>query len=250
MIFDSRPTDWKDLQNKVAQVFHEMGCLTCVEKNINIARGSVNIDVYVKDTKNIPSTIILCECKYWEMPVPQTVIHSFRTIISDSGAHHGVIISKNGFQSGSYDAVKHSNIKLYNWDEFQLEFYSRWLDSMVETVKLLVNRMVKYSCDDAIKNNSGEVIKLDEMRKSFTKNEVKLFSNLVMRALKFNSCIMEAMIFIKEIEPPFKISNFNYSKSRKLTSFNSKREFFNCVLVKSQCIVDEFDNYFNSKIVI
>jgi hypothetical protein len=30
--------------------------------------------------------------------VPQTVVHSFRTVVIDSGANHGLIISSGGFQ--------------------------------------------------------------------------------------------------------------------------------------------------------
>jgi len=57
MIFNFEPKDWKYLQQKVGQVFEEMGCHVEVEKDINTIRGRVNIDVYVEDKRSKPTMI-------------------------------------------------------------------------------------------------------------------------------------------------------------------------------------------------
>src|SRR4051794_16957058 len=116
MIFTDEPKDWSGLQDRVAQVFNEIGCLVEVEKDIVTTRGSVNVDVYIQDTTKVPNLVYLCECKYWESHVPKSVVHSFRTVVADYGAHVAFLISKRGFQSGAFEAAANSNIMLLTWN--------------------------------------------------------------------------------------------------------------------------------------
>ena len=96
MINRSDPNDWRDLQTQTNQILRECGFESEVEKNVETVRGTVNIDVYARDSSRIPSLVYLCECKYWRSAVPQTVIHAFRTIVADYGANWGFIISTVG----------------------------------------------------------------------------------------------------------------------------------------------------------
>ena len=48
-IFDDSPSNWRDLQNEVRQVFSECGCEAVSEKAVVTVRGKVNIDVVVQD---------------------------------------------------------------------------------------------------------------------------------------------------------------------------------------------------------
>lgn len=134
MIFYSDPTNWTDLQNKVAQIFDEIGCIVAIEKEITTARGVVNVDVFVEDVTKSPRLIYVCECKYWESQIPKSVIHSFRTVVTDSGAHAGYLISKRGYQSGAYEAATNSNVMLLSWNEFQEFFLDAWYVGMLKKV--------------------------------------------------------------------------------------------------------------------
>jgi hypothetical protein len=126
MIFDSSPTTWQELEDQVCQAFCEMGYESHRNYKIETPRGDVEIDVYaVKKAAPIP-TVILCECKYWNKPVDQSVIHGFRSICSDVGAHFGIIISKEGFQSGANRTREATNIHLYDFPEFQAAFFDEW----------------------------------------------------------------------------------------------------------------------------
>jgi hypothetical protein len=49
----------------------------------------------------------------------------------DFGAHHGLIISKNNFQSGAREATKNTNIKLLTWYEFLNLFEKRWIEETI-----------------------------------------------------------------------------------------------------------------------
>ena len=101
-IFDQESTDWRELQDRVAQLFSEIGCDVKVAEQVTLVRGQKEIDVWVRDPQTTPASVYLCECKFWSKPVPQEVIHSFRTVISDFGAHRGFIISRAGFQAGAF----------------------------------------------------------------------------------------------------------------------------------------------------
>ncbi len=232
MIFGITPVDWKDLQNKVADVFSDMGCKPYVEKRIETARGSVTIDVYIEDANSIPSSIILCECKHWERPVPQSAVHSFRTVISDCGAHHGIIISKNGFQSGAYDASVHSNIKILSWDEFQEEMYPRWIKSMINKVKALTRKLVDYSNDE--NDEFGKLIS------SFNAGEREEFRRLLKRGLQFSISMMGVMENIQEKLPPIHINDFGSSGKMDLIAFDSKKALFEFVVHNAENIISGF----------
>jgi len=122
------PKDWKDLQEQVAIILKECGFVVYTERTFETVRGSVELDVYAEEKIKVRKYLIACECKHWRSAVPQSVIHSFRTVASDLGINIGYIISSSGFQSGAFTASELTNIKLLNWEEFQEEFCDTWLE--------------------------------------------------------------------------------------------------------------------------
>jgi len=125
MINASPSKDWQDLQNEVAQIMRESGLVAEVEKKIETVRGPVNIDVYAEDNTQRPPVIYICECKHWRAAIPKTMVHAFRTVAADYGANWGLIISSAGFQAGTHEAARNSNIRLLNWHEFEELFEDR-----------------------------------------------------------------------------------------------------------------------------
>lgn len=135
MIFSSMPTDWRDLQKKVAKVFTDIGFTAEIERELKTARGSVKVDVYADDSRQTPSLVYICECKYWASRVSQSTVHAFRSVVSDCGANYGMLISKIGFQRGCYDVANHTNIQLFDWQQFQQLFEDRWFwEFMIPTM--------------------------------------------------------------------------------------------------------------------
>lgn len=131
-IYNAQPNDWRELESKVAEVLIGSGYNAWVDKKIQTVRGRVDIDVFAEDDESIPKIVCLVECKYWTNDIPQTIVHSFRTVVNDYGANLGIIIAKEGFQSGSYEAVKNTNIKLLTWFNFLDLFETRWLDKTLD----------------------------------------------------------------------------------------------------------------------
>jgi hypothetical protein len=130
-IFKDDPLDWYDLQEKVAKVFEDINYYVKIEKDLETVRGNVNVDVYIEDNTNFSNVKYICKCKYWNTNVPQTIVHTFRTVVNDYGANVGYLITKNGFQTGAYKAVQNSNVYLLTWKEFITLFEKRWLISMI-----------------------------------------------------------------------------------------------------------------------
>lgn len=129
MIELTPPNDWKDLQNKVAQILSESGLEAETEKIVETVRGTVEIDVFAINSKHEPTIIYLCECKHWKAQVSQTIVHAFRTVVQDFGAHFGLLISSSGYQQGAIKAASNSNIKLLTWLQFQETFLINWYDN-------------------------------------------------------------------------------------------------------------------------
>lgn len=146
VLTDSIPTHWRDLQAQVGRILQECGFSVEPEKTIETVRGSVDIDVYAQDTTQKPTTVFLCECKRWKSSVPKTVVHAFRTVISDYGANWGLIVSSRKFQKGAYEAASNSNVKLVTWSQFQELFVERWIHSyMVPRIKEESDALVEYT---------------------------------------------------------------------------------------------------------
>jgi hypothetical protein len=143
-IFDDEPAEWADLQDRVAQLFLELGCDVTVGERIKLVRGEKEIDVSVRDPQTTPRSVYLCECKFWSRPVPQEVVHSFRTVLSDFGAHRGFIISRAGFQAGAKEAVKNTNLDLLTFEELQLVFFDRWRVAMGKRYLPYADRLFPY----------------------------------------------------------------------------------------------------------
>lgn len=143
-IFDHEPANWRELQDRVAQLFSEIGCDVKVGERVKLVRGEKEIDVQVHDIQTTPASVYLCECKFWSNPIPQEVIHSFRTVLSDFGAHRGFIISRVGFQSGAKEAVKNTNLDLLTFEEVQSLFFDRWRIAMGKRYESYADRLFPY----------------------------------------------------------------------------------------------------------
>lgn len=120
------PKNWKDLQDKVNFIFSCVGLISEKEKQIQTPRGSVEIDVYAVDPLSVDKIIYIVECKNWSNKIPQTVIHSFVTVMQETGSNIGYIISKKGFQKGATEYVNSTNIRLFTFEAFQKHYLNSW----------------------------------------------------------------------------------------------------------------------------
>lgn len=143
-IFTTRPRSWHDLQEYVGQLFREIGYYVEVSKTYELVRGKKEIDVFVEDKDSEYGTTFLIECKHWNKPVTQETVHSFHTVINDSGANFGFIVSKNGFQSGCYQAATKTNIKLVSLEDLEEKFYKKWQIGMAKKYMPFADELFPY----------------------------------------------------------------------------------------------------------
>ncbi|WP_316897215.1 restriction endonuclease [Pseudodesulfovibrio indicus] len=129
MITTQLPDGWRDLQDQVHNILAQCGFSVETEKVVENARGAAEIDVYAEEYVNGRKYSIVCECKNWKSKIPQNVIHGFRAVLADIGAHLGIIITTSDYQTGAAKASEFTNVQLLTWDQFQSEFEKQWLES-------------------------------------------------------------------------------------------------------------------------
>lgn len=129
--FCKKPQNWQELENRVQEILNKSGFNAEKDKTIKLVRGEAKIDVFAEKIDSDPPLKIICECKYWENNIPQTIIHSFRTVVSDCGANLGYVIAKTGFQEGAISASELTNIQLVTWEKFQDIFRKDYLRHFV-----------------------------------------------------------------------------------------------------------------------
>ncbi len=126
MIDDPLPENWQDLQTGVQRIFRNVGLLAEVEVDLETPRGSVNVDVLATDVRSVDKIRYIVECKNWGSPIPQTVVHSFTTVMHETGANIGFIISKHGLQQGAKRYTQNTNIIGMTYLEFQQRYFEAW----------------------------------------------------------------------------------------------------------------------------
>lgn len=188
------PIDWRDLQNQVARLFNEAGYHAVSPKTIQLVRGQVEVDVFVTANHELLNQLI-CECKYWNTPIPQEKIHAFRTIVQDSGSMIGLIIAKTGFQSGAIEAANQSNVLLRTWDDFQQMLILPWFHSQEQKAYDTVYPLMIYTdpldCDKQLENLDYQ--KYERINESFFEQYFKGLQIL-------NSLDDNSLIAIKQID--------------------------------------------------
>lgn len=188
MLTTREPADWRDLQTAVADILAQSGFSVQVEKVIPTVRGRAEIDVFGQENVEGRTYTVLCECKNWAARVPQNVIHGFRTVMVDSGANVGYIISTAGFQSGALTAAELTNIRLVTWLEFQSEFEQSWiahhfqltLENQLDTLWRYTEPIPPYRLLDRLEENAQRAfLALRETHQPFWSALFTMFSRFL-----------------------------------------------------------------------
>lgn len=131
---DRCPATWKELQDYVALFLNQSGYRAVSPCTIDTVRGKVEVDVLVESPDELVKRIV-CECKFWNSSVPKEKVHAFRTVVQDSGASLGLLISQAGFQSGAIEAANLSNVRLMTWNEFTDIIADKWTLTRLKPLK-------------------------------------------------------------------------------------------------------------------
>ena len=111
--------NWQELQKESASLFRSLGCEAKIEEKIEGARGVHKIDLLVKYRAIGMESVWIVECKNWNSNVSKEKVLALQSIVQDVGADKGILISKQGFQSGAIRCAENSNIILTDFQELQ-----------------------------------------------------------------------------------------------------------------------------------
>lgn len=140
----SQVTSWQDLQDKVRDFFKELGYDACTNKPISLANNAnAVVDVFAVKGDSPLAQKILFECKYWNSDVPRAIVQSFKMDVQEAGANFGIIVSKQGFQSGAYQGISLTTVKLYTFEELQKVFAQEWAEQNLRPLVELRSSVIR-----------------------------------------------------------------------------------------------------------
>jgi Restriction endonuclease len=133
------PQRWEELEEVVRDILADVGMNAERQVRLDFPRAGAVVDVLASEVHEGITTWIICECKNWSRNIPQDVVQSFRTVMQESGAHRGYVISKLGFQIGAVEAARSTTIELVTFEAFQDKYFDKWLAAQ----RWVVEREVK-----------------------------------------------------------------------------------------------------------
>jgi hypothetical protein len=144
LIASTVPETWQQLEGDVAAILHECGMAVQQQIRLPLPRGAVDVDVLAEDTIDGITNRIICECKNWRSNVPRAVVHAFRTVMEETGANRGYIISRSGFQQGAIDAAHATNIDLLTYQQFQERYFQKWITHRCRAIETAIGNFNVY----------------------------------------------------------------------------------------------------------
>lgn len=244
-------TDWKDLQNKVCLLFNQIGLKAETEKIIETPRGEVEVDVFAIDPNSVDKISYLVECKNWNSPVNQSVIHSFTTVMNETGCNIGYIISKKGFQTGAIKYVRNTNIRLFTFEDIQSHYYQLWMMNYFAPQIERMNERCNYYCEPCNSLRDREVDKLDPQKKEIFFQLYNKYAQFVLTLEMISGCINYMMkLDVKKDYTLIKWKEF-ISKCTEINidvSFSNLSNVLEVLEVVLKGITQKFDDIFEHDI--
>ena len=133
--------DWRDYQNKAAELLREMGFDADVEEVLEGARGKHEIDVVARNTLGGLTVTWIIECKHWKSAVPKAHVLTLAQIAQDVGADRAVLLSEKGFQAGAISVSRKSNVLLTSLEELRSAAADSIADLSIKRSLLAVKKL-------------------------------------------------------------------------------------------------------------
>lgn len=252
MIESPYPSDWRQLQAGVCRLLNETGLTAEIEKKLKTPRGEVEIDVYAVDENSVDQIRYLIECKNWASPIPQSVVHSFTTVMQETGGNIGFIVSRKGFQPGATQYMQSTNIVGATYLEIQKRYWKPWWRNFfVPTIGSAVETLVEYI--EPINNEREKLIaELPDHKQVLIRRLQKKYSSfgMMMAAFEFPRYATQF-----DIPPPNDLSTFKANFENRLGSdFKLSSEYFRDlafeITTKIKLATDEFNAVFGKNIFV
>jgi hypothetical protein len=143
-LISREPSTWRELQEYVSIFFRLLGFSVYIEKKIVTVRETIEIDVYAERYMDFHLEKVIIECKYWDSMIPQSVVHSLRTVADDIGANRAIIITKSGFQTGAIQSATGTVVELYTYMELHRLITAEWFSHFKNVYFCELQKLKKY----------------------------------------------------------------------------------------------------------
>jgi hypothetical protein len=67
--------------------------------------------------------------------LPREKVHAFRTVMDETGANRGYIISRAGFRQGAIEAAHSTNVELLTYEQFQERYFDKWITRRCRSIE-------------------------------------------------------------------------------------------------------------------
>ncbi|WP_440856618.1 restriction endonuclease [Pseudomonas syringae] len=140
---------WYEFQEQIAEHFRTLGVSAKTNISVEGVRTFHDVDVLVS-TKFLGAEITwIVEAKSWKSKVPKEKVLALRSIVDDTGADRGFLISEKGFQSGAWEAAHKTNVELVRFadlkDRTRKVIQLEMLQAYERRAELLVERYFSHS---------------------------------------------------------------------------------------------------------
>lgn len=112
---------WEKYEEGVEEVLRGLGYETQLQEVVEGARAKKRIDVTARKVTSGIELMVVAECKYWNSKVDNDKLRSFCWTVSDVGATQGLFFTESGAQSGAYDVIQKTNVKIMQLERFRIE---------------------------------------------------------------------------------------------------------------------------------
>jgi restriction system protein len=243
MITNRVPNTWQDLEEAVAEILNKSGLSAERGRLIDTVRGQVRVDVHATQPVGRRVFTLLCECKHWQAAVPQAVVDGFRTVMADSGADRGYIISSAGYQRGAHEHARLTNIRLVTWEQFQAEFVEDYFENYVrrrlqECVDSLVSFTEPISPATFLASGRLSEDKLPEFLELKTR-----YADMALLCLPFFPGLSGYLAGTKRLMMPlssYNVKGLDVKIPEHLLDIDNYEEFLEVLCVEAESAVESF----------
>ena len=112
---------WRQYQEEAAEFFRALGLEAQTDVKVEGVRTRHDVDVLVKSHHVGFDVTWIVECKQWNTRISKVHVLALRTIVSETGADKGILLSEKGFQSGAIEAAKLTNVDVTSLHEAEIK---------------------------------------------------------------------------------------------------------------------------------
>lgn len=111
--------EWHQYQSQAAAIFAALGCSVSVDAKVKGARAVHRIDVLVQFARWGLPQIWVVECKHQRRRVTKSAVEALKSIMLDTGAEKGFVLSEIGFQPAAVAAASLTNVSLLSLSKLE-----------------------------------------------------------------------------------------------------------------------------------